>query len=58
MRESRSLHAVLKVIGRGKELLDEKWGSILGLREVGTSIKDIARRHKRSRTFVRAALQL
>ena len=50
--------AVLLVMGRGKELSVEERGRICGLREVRHSIKYIARRLKRSRTCVRAALQL
>ena len=45
-------------MGKGKELSDEERGRTRGLREVGHFIKDIARRLKRSRTWVRAALQL
>ena len=52
------LNSILQVMGRGKELSDEERGRIRGLRAVGHSINDIARRLKRSRTSVRAALQL
>ena len=44
--------------GERKELSDEERGRIRGLRDVGNSIKDIAKRLKRSRTFVQAKLQL
>ena len=51
-------NAILQVMGREKELLDQVGEIIRGLCEVGHSIKDIARRLKRSRTCVQAELHL